>query len=768
MDRASKLQRLLEASPCAFARVAGLSTKRHRGTAIVETVIALPILLAVILGAIQFALIYQAKATLNHASLQAARAGAVSNADPEAIRRGLARGLAPLYSPESSLHGLVTTVARVNAALVTDARVRVINPTREAFADFGEEVAGAREIPNDRLHARSTAIGAASGVNVQDANILKLEITYGHELKVPLVNWFISRLMLRPSRAGTDAFEQQLLRRMRLPIVAAATVRMQSPARLSDAVASRDDLPAIDRIPSDARRPPETEPREGDGESGPEAAGTNNDGSNLADGFLGFGSGHADADRDAQQPGQENPDQPDDGSEADDSDSSPDEEPPPLCTPSTSPPQSGAADDGVLERIATELRELAGGAWEFVQGFWDGIKGQLGDLVDLIAHPVETAKGLYRLAQSFIDAPGETARLIGEALGKDLAQLAECGGYDRGRVLGSYISPAFMLKLTAKLAKFRTLARSLDELKKDFGCASFKSGTPVWTPRGSRAIERLVAGDRIASRDAQSYGDSQQTIDRTFARRAPGYYALQTEAETLHVTEEHPFWVQGRGWTPVRELRAGDAIASATGDVLVLQAIPVDSPAEVFNLSVAKTESYFVGTNGLWVHNAKCDIPTPYRAPRSPSGYQLGASDGGNGKWVTRGRPDSPAIRYQQQVTGAPRDGTRIPEYEVNGVDFDGYDAERNVLIDAKHYTEVCPLADCKPEFLRGKISDELVQQARRQLEAIDESSDPSASVEWHVPNKQMAEKIDEILRNRLEGDYQGRISVIWTQDLVN
>lgn len=264
MDGARKMRCFSAASPCnearAFARAcAGLSTRRNRGTAIVEAVIALPILLSVVLGAIQFALIYQAKATLNHASLQAARAGAVSNADPDAIRRGLARGLTPLYSPESSLHGLVTTVARVNAALATDARVRILNPTREAFADFGEENAGVREIPNEHLHTRSTAVGAASGVNVQDANLLKLEITYGHELKVPLVNWFISRLLLRPSRAGTDAFGQQLLRRMRLPIVASATVRMQSPARLSAAVVSRNDLPTIDRIPSGARRPPESE-----------------------------------------------------------------------------------------------------------------------------------------------------------------------------------------------------------------------------------------------------------------------------------------------------------------------------------------------------------------------------------------------------------------------------------------------------------------------------------------------------------------------------
>lgn len=268
----------------------------QRGTSIVETVIALPILLVVILGAIQFALIYEAKATLNHASLQAARVGAVRNADPEAIRRGLASGLTALYSPESSLAGFARTSARIQADLATDARIRILNPMREAFDDFAVDVDGEREIPSDRLHARNTAFGARSGINIQDANLLKVQVTYGYELNVPLVNWFIARVLLGVTGAG-DSFEQQLLRRTRLPIVATATVRMQSPARLSDIVVSRSDFPSLERIPIDASPPSsedESEGEEGDSSEGgpshsPDADAEN--GSGLDDGFFGFGEG---------------------------------------------------------------------------------------------------------------------------------------------------------------------------------------------------------------------------------------------------------------------------------------------------------------------------------------------------------------------------------------------------------------------------------------------------------------------------------------------
>ena len=270
---------------------------RERGVAIAETVIALPILLALILGIIQFALIYEAKATLNHATLLAARAGAVEHAQPQAIRAGLARGLVPLYSPDSSFQGYQSTLARVTAAVAADARVRILNPTQEAFADFSEEVEGVREIPNDRLHVRSTALGTQSGLNIQDANLLRVQVMYGYELNVPLVNWFITRTLLAfDSDGGYDAFERQLLQRTRLPILSISTVRMHTPARMSDLVVARADLPDVQRFdaggaPADIEDESGEDDDEEQEEAGSSGEQTEQEGSSLADGFLGFGSG---------------------------------------------------------------------------------------------------------------------------------------------------------------------------------------------------------------------------------------------------------------------------------------------------------------------------------------------------------------------------------------------------------------------------------------------------------------------------------------------
>jgi RHS repeat-associated protein len=206
-----------------------------------ETVVVLPVLALLGLSVMQWAFIYEAKSALNHATFMATRAGTTNQADPAAIRLELARSLAPLYSPDRNLAGLLRARARAAADIVLNARLRILNPTREAFDDFGVDSAGdgVLEIPFERLHVADTRVGPASGVNIQDANLLKLEVVYGYELKVPFAGPVIATLA---SWFNRDPYARTLLARGRLPILATATVRMQSAARENDLVADRADV----------------------------------------------------------------------------------------------------------------------------------------------------------------------------------------------------------------------------------------------------------------------------------------------------------------------------------------------------------------------------------------------------------------------------------------------------------------------------------------------------------------------------------------------
>jgi hypothetical protein len=728
---------------------------RQRGAAIVEATIALPLLLVVILAVIQFGFVYQAKATLNHAALQAARAGAVANATSAALRHGLAQGLAPLTSPDASLQGVAASVARLEGELLTDARIRILNPTRETFDDFSVEVDGVRELPNDRLHARDTRPGASGGLNIQDANLLRVEITYGYELKVPLVNGFLSRVLRLPR--DSDAFHQQLLRRNRLPITATATVRMQSPLRFSELLVSRSDLPDVTRVAAGVGEPGgdgshnDEGNAPGDTQSSPGSA--DNSASSLGEGFFGFGEGEAPPPSDASDddsPGEDDSGggHYDPGTEA------------PLCTPADTPAAPAAEDQSALGRVWNELRGLAADGYEFVRGFWEGLRDQIGDLVAAITDPIETARGIYELAMSFMEDPVGTAQTIGAALGHDLSQLIECDSFDRGRVLGSYVSPAFMLKLAAKLARFGRagLRAAADATKRELGCASFAADTPVWVGDRTVPIQSLQPGEWVDARSDRDYLDRSQLVTHAFSRRAAAYRVVETEASRFAVTEEHPLWVQGRGWTAVRDIEIGAPIATAGGDTLVLANRRVDSALQVFNLTVANDSSYFIGDERVWAHNATCTLRVRYPVPRSPSNFTLGATDGGPGSWSSITRPDNDAYRYQELITGAPRG----VEYNVNGVNFDGYDANRDVLLDAKHWTQECPLGDrCRFEPLKQLMEDKLVSEAERQLRAVRATG---ASIEWRVVDEEMALRISAILDERIGTSAQrSRITVIFT-----
>jgi len=180
--------------------------QRPHGQAMIEYLIILPVLLMLVLGAVQFALLYQIKSTLNYATFIAARQGAVSNAKSNSIKDGLASGMTPLFTFEPDLAGLLRgrAIAMVEVFNPLTAKVEVLNPTKDAMEDFGidnPDGSGGKIIPNDNLMYRCTGtpcvadVGAKSGITIQDANLLKIRVTYCAKLIVPMANFTIYSLV---------------------------------------------------------------------------------------------------------------------------------------------------------------------------------------------------------------------------------------------------------------------------------------------------------------------------------------------------------------------------------------------------------------------------------------------------------------------------------------------------------------------------------------------------------------------------------------------
>jgi len=173
---------------------------RMAGSATVEWLVAAPFVLLLGLGTLQWGLLFNARQALDYALQQATRAGAVSAASAGSIERGLAHGLLPYFggaaAGQAVSASLPVALAKVRGGKAAGwLNWRQLSPTRASFDDWGEPardamgdaVAGAVEIPNDNLRYRTRAIGTSSRQTLADANLLKLELTVGVPLAVPLV-----------------------------------------------------------------------------------------------------------------------------------------------------------------------------------------------------------------------------------------------------------------------------------------------------------------------------------------------------------------------------------------------------------------------------------------------------------------------------------------------------------------------------------------------------------------------------------------------------
>jgi len=166
---------------------------RSRGQALVEYLIVLPSLLLIVLGAIQFALLYHVKNTLQYATFAAARQGALKNAKLTTIKDALAAGMTPLFTFKADLVSLAKgrAIAAIEVFNPLTANVELISPTTQAADDFAADDPSdknSRLIPNDNLMYRPTDAGSSSGMSIQDANLIKVRVTYCAKLVVPVVN----------------------------------------------------------------------------------------------------------------------------------------------------------------------------------------------------------------------------------------------------------------------------------------------------------------------------------------------------------------------------------------------------------------------------------------------------------------------------------------------------------------------------------------------------------------------------------------------------
>lgn len=191
----------------------------------------------------------------------------------------------------------------------------------------------------------------------------------------------------------------------------------------------------------------------------------------------------------------------------------------------------------------------------------------------------------------------------------------------------------------------------------------FPAGTLVHTDKGLRLIEQIRTGNRVLSQPEQQGELAYRGVTGTVVH-AEGelhlvrFISQDNQVHSVLATANHPFWVQGQGWTSAETLQQGqllelrdssaasvhqsgklyrtqfvnivgiqgksgdrDSFFDISADRIEPIAFGVKSVAvlnvnqayttAVYNFTVDGFHTYYVGEAGVWVHNTNCNETVP-------------------------------------------------------------------------------------------------------------------------------------------------------------
>jgi hypothetical protein len=142
------------------------------------------------------------------------------------------------------------------------------------------------------------------------------------------------------------------------------------------------------------------------------------------------------------------------------------------------------------------------------------------------------------------------------------------------------------------------------------------AGTLVRTWYGLKPIEQVRLGDLVIARNDITGETAWKPVVRVIRNGEKDvlrvyYVDSKGKRESLGVTVEHPFMLEGKHWVEAGKLRIGDKLMRFGDGLLTVTKISKYSVGHhTYNLEIADFHTYFVGTMGVWVHNPKpCPLP---------------------------------------------------------------------------------------------------------------------------------------------------------------
>jgi len=197
----------------------------------------------------------------------------------------------------------------------------------------------------------------------------------------------------------------------------------------------------------------------------------------------------------------------------------------------------------------------------------------------------------------------------------------------------------------------------------------FTGETEVMTDEGLVVIEDIEVGDYVLAEDTVTGEQEYKEVLNVFVSQTNKLvYVTTTDSEsgtTINTTDNHPFYVEGKGWVPAIELEAGDVLKTADGEIETVSKVEVeylDEAVLIYNLEVEGYHTYFVSDESVLVHNT-------YDAGDGGNGNSEGGKTTGSyGELVSSGQKDAHHIIQD----AAMRDVPGYDRFDAPAVQLDG------------------------------------------------------------------------------------------------
>lgn len=271
---------------------------------------------------------------------------------------------------------------------------------------------------------------------------------------------------------------------------------------------------------------------------------------------------------------------------------------------------------------------------------------------------------------------GFTAGNIAAVIG-DVAGLAAPGATGGGLVARAAVEGV--------QAGLKAADKAGDAAKAVAKTCCFVAGTLVETAEGLKPIEKIAVGDLVLARNVETGETALKAVTDLIRRHERTIWqvslnGLDGDSASFKTTDDHPWWIAGQGWKKTAELAAGMAVVTKNGRGMVVASVTeTDRTDATFNLTVADFETYFVGKNGVLVHNCPTgggrganNLKPDPKAEGPHSTFKRGEDGKVSGHAEFQPNDKNPSGFDQTKrvdVTGKPhtnRDGTSVPTPHVH------------------------------------------------------------------------------------------------------